>query len=640
MDIHPEHPQERHVDETAQRSSFLLIVSLCLFLAISHIRGQIPFPLQGFFIGLGILILTFSALVLRWRDFELSSRRFRFILFAFFLFFIWAALRTFTAPVPSEAYALLGSYIEGLWIFIFVLLVFPLNRKNPHIVIAYIIAIMALSIFKALKQYLWEFSEQLEEFPEIADMFPEAISRGIAHALAEKRVLSFYGNPNIFCGFLAMGFPLLLGLAIRKKVVPALRILLLILCVLLVITALLTGSRGGMAALLFGAFLYGYLSKRSRHVPRWFFFAALLCIVIILLAIGLVLYRANTQRNTRAGTILARYTNIETIRERVYYQEVVIKMLEESPLLGKGLGSYALMYPKLKNPAAREARYSHNVITHIGAELGLVGVILIGIFFYLLYKYALSVSGHIPPELRVFHTGLLAGISAFLFSSLIDYTFFYREFFLDFMLLSTTLVVLSAPNRKEQLPHANTSDKMCIIIVLLVGSILSVKVFFQHQLAEYEYQRGLDLIREKRLESALGRLERAVRYEPESPQFQATFGKTLFLTGQVTSGLSVLERAALLNPYSAQIQTEIADSYEEMGYLDKALEYRKEALSLYPAKALYHYKNALTYMKLGMLDEAIKEAEQATEMSENRFEKKRHNELLETLQNIKERSSQ
>lgn len=612
---------------------WIILLGILIFLLISHIRGQATFPLRGLFVALGILLVSVLALVVEWKN--KWVRRYEFwALVSYFLFTLWAGWCTYTAPVPAEGYFYSGTFLEGVFVLCSIVVIAPRLKQHYWVFFAFFAILIALSIFKALSQYFWEFATQLKNFDEIAGMYPERIREGIEFALREKRVFSFYGNPNIFCGFLAMGFPTLLWFIKLKSEIPLLRILAILLALLVLLTAFLTGSRGGLLSLFIGAVVFFLAQRQNIRITKKSATLFLLTVVVICFASwGVLFIRAKT-KSTTVRSELGRWTNISTLKERLYYQDVAIKMIKTSPVLGNGLGSYGLMYPQLKHPDAFESRFSHNFVTQIWAELGIIGLGLFGLFLGIVAlggKKSHPKTNAGTDDLRLTRGAIIGAISAFLFSSLVDYTFYYREFFLDFMLLTGVLITLSPASEKEILSARTKYKKIIIAGMLGICFLLSTKVIFWHQLAEYYYQKGLDYLREQNVGEGLKYLRKSVRYEPESPMKKADYGKTLFLAGDTLRGLSILEEAARLNPYSAFIRSEIANCMLEMGFPGQALKYAERAVQLYPTKAKYHYQLARIYHLTNQPEKAHKEINLAIRFAKDKEEAVKYKEFLDAL---------
>jgi O-antigen ligase len=622
----------KDVDE--ERVTLFLMGLLFLLLLLSHMGSQTVFFLRGMFIAGGILLVLILTLIDKWKTTTFTTAITR-LLIIFFLFVLWASIRTAFSDVHSEGYKYLGTYIEGFWILLAGFLLAKRLHGKQWIIMVGFLLILLVSLLKAVAQYLWEFEAHLRAFQEIGDMYREQLRYGIEHALREKRIFSFYGNPNIFCGFLAMMLPLSLWGGLNTRFSKPVRAICYILALVVLICAVLTGSRGGLLSLAVTVLIFLSLKKAKIKINRKSIVIALVIIVILsVTAFGALLIWAKGKGSTWQHEI-QRWTNINTIKQRVYYQDVAFKMIKESPVIGKGVGSYGLHYGRLKRPAAYESRYAHNFATQTWAELGIIGFILL--FAFILGSLITGLRAIRNGAQRLTLAALIASLIAFYISSMVDFTFYYREFFLDSMLIIGLLLAASENEQKEVLPSRAKYVKLFIVVASVMSVVIGCKVIFAHQLAAHYHQNGIDLLREQHVPDSLVWFEKAVHVEPENPAFANVYGNTLIALGDARGGLRMLEKAASLNPYSAAIRSETGMRMLEMGNKEEALKRLEEATRLYPSSALHRYRLARAYAALSRYDDAVKELELALEYCKNDFEQEEYEGYLEELKTLRER---
>lgn len=623
-----------------------ILISLFLLLLMSHLRGQLVFPLRGVFIAAGLGLISIVIVLLHWRDLQLAKLDV-WVLVSYFGFTLWAVIKTFSAPVPAEAYSQLGTYIEGGLLLISVLILFRQVRQSEHWCFAFILLVLVVSLMKAIAQYFWEFSVQLTEFATVVATYPSRIRDGILFALQEGRVFAYYGNPNVFCGFLAMCFPATLWLLRFKPAIQrrystlAIRLVSLIIILLVVVIAFLTGSRGGMLALIVGGAMYYYLAgsrpRRGNYRKIGLIGAGVLGGVVLIICL-LMFYTSRQEGGLRSQ--IGRWTNLSTLNQRYYYLEAAAKMISRAPLQGNGLSSYGILYPQVKREEALESRYAHNFLAQLWAELGIVGAGLFLWFCYLMGKKFQLVWKQSEAQEKSSLAVFMAGGIAFLFSSLLDWTFYYREFYLDFMLWCGAVVAFVPDRQKEMLRGEVKVAKIFLVTILLVSLVINIKVIFAHQLAKHFHQVGLDYLRENRIEEGLRNLARAIRIEPENPQFQMDYGGILLARGDATGGIRRLEEAARLNPYSASVNSQLAQSLAELGFIEGALEYAEKAVTLYPSNADYQAQLGELYIKAGEKVRAIKALETALKLARIETDKEKYRRLLQEVResNLKNNS--
>ncbi|MCX7766469.1 MAG: tetratricopeptide repeat protein, partial [Candidatus Sumerlaeia bacterium] len=225
----------------------------------------------------------------------------------------------------------------------------------------------------------------------------------------------------------------------------------------------------------------------------------------------------------------------------------------------------------------------------------------------------------------------IAGSIAFLVSSLLDWTFYYREFYLDFTLLCGAVVAFVPEKQKEMLRGGVKVAKIFLVTILVASLLISVKVIFAQKLARHYHQVGLDYLQENQVEEGLRNLLRAIQIEPENPQLQMDYGRILFAVGNHTEGLSRMEEAARLNPYSASINSQLAQSLAKLGFIEVALGYAEKAVTLYPSNAEYQAQLGELYIQLGEKDKATKALESALRLSRIETDKLKYERRLQQL---------
>lgn len=112
-----------------------------------------------------------------------------------------------------------------------------------------------------------------------------------------------------------------------------------------------------------------------------------------------------------------------SVLSRLYIWQSSLLGFFDSPLFGKGLGTFAIDFPAYRSHAGvfgakvtQQVVHGHSLLTHFLFEQGLVGLVLILIIFYLVYKYAriaflpLFIISIFDASLVMYNQYLLAGL--------------------------------------------------------------------------------------------------------------------------------------------------------------------------------------------------------------------------------------
>ena len=167
-----------------------------------------------------------------------------------------------------------------------------------------------------------------------------------------KRAFGLFDNPNLFASSLMMGIFVAFKFwrDRRSSVLPL---------ILLIITLMLTQSRGAILGLSLGFVLLFYY-ERAR-VKIWILSFSFIC----LLGFSLIM----TNRSLSPSEL--------GVNQRVELLQGIQNYLESEWLTGSGAGTFHLEYPFYRTLGGKYPLYAHNHILEIWCELGIAGFILV-----------------------------------------------------------------------------------------------------------------------------------------------------------------------------------------------------------------------------------------------------------------------
>ncbi|MGH2454274.1 MAG: O-antigen ligase family protein [bacterium] len=163
---------------------------------------------------------------------------------------------------------------------------------------------------------------------------------------------------------LATGLPILLGLGVHAR--GRHRLGAAAAAALTLVGLALTFARGAWLGGAAGLLLFIVLLPRQALRP------ALPLLAAVLIAGGLALANAAGALGVRAESLSAP----GAVSDRVAMWRASLAMLHDRPLLGSGLNTFGLVYPRYRLPEDRAASqpFAHNIFLNMAAEGGLAGL--------------------------------------------------------------------------------------------------------------------------------------------------------------------------------------------------------------------------------------------------------------------------
>ncbi|MEB3225412.1 MAG: O-antigen ligase family protein [Synechococcus sp.] len=407
-----------------------------------------------------------------------------------------------------------------------------------------------------------------------------------------------FGHPNYVAGFLLLALPLLVGLAIATSSRWQ-RLFWSIGVGMGLITFYSTNSRGGWLGLMamLGVLLF-LLLGRSDLPKKWLLRGGLAGLTVLLL------WAIQNERLRRT------FTGLLSLGEQggeFAYRWITIcsgwRMGWAKPITGHGLGSVPLLYQDFRPPwAGLEAEslfQLHSTPVQIWAELGLLGMLTLGLGFWLWGRMAwslvkVSLEMERLDQILVFvlvSAGVGYGVMA-----LTDYQ-------LDVLAIAgfwvINLALLSALYDRYVQKTKFLKPRLQPVALGMVGiTLVGILLWLWPLNQAYAYgQRGFTALRQDNLEGFVSNLEAAHRKAPWQPYYAYQLGWTL---GELSQSALIQPplRKGLRQDALVWFEQAIANfpGYEfgpsSMGWLtleddpEAAVAHFSRAIELMPARAL------------------------------------------------------
>jgi O-antigen ligase len=247
-------------------------------------------------------------------------------------------------------------------------------------------------------------------------------------------------NRHNFAAYMEMTIAVPLGLMFAGAVPRDKRLLVITAIGLMGIALLLSGSRGGLVALLAEIFFLLILTTETRSYGQLALKIGLAVLLVATIVAGSILIGGESSLTRLAETA----TSNDITTNRTHIWNVTLSVIRAYPIFGTGLGGFSAAYTNYDTLNGMErVEQAHNDYLQILADAGLVGLIIAAFFVFQLFRNGLKHAKSSNLFRRGVAVGALAGCFAILVHSLFDFVLHTTAVTYLFVTL-VALVVVSA----------------------------------------------------------------------------------------------------------------------------------------------------------------------------------------------------
>jgi len=233
-----------------------------------------------------------------------------------------------------------------------------------------------------------------------------------------------FSNPNNFAGWLVVVIPVFAGMALAsgsKFLSFRFRMLWWALALFLFVCLLLTCSRGAWVGIFIGSLLSLYYFLKTSSAGKKMMLSRIFAGVLLATAVLALPIKNKVMAGGKPGShfdwVMKKQissTRSSVIRKNLWKES--LRLLEDFPLVGSGLNTYAWVAPFYKTFDGGGI-YPHNSFLQMASETGVLGLFS---FLWILFEFFKYTWGYVNAKRDLVGLGMMAGIAASLVQSFFD----------------------------------------------------------------------------------------------------------------------------------------------------------------------------------------------------------------------------
>jgi O-antigen ligase len=232
-----------------------------------------------------------------------------------------------------------------------------------------------------------------------------------------------YVNHNHYAGLMEMLLPLSAAFVLPRLEHHPFRVFLGFALLIPLASLLLSGSRGGLAALLVEVLILGVILSRRAPLGfrrRWATGGALGLVLVTALFFWMDPGWVSKRLETMTGLV---HTPEATLGDRMQVSQDSLRIVGDHPWVGVGLGAFETIYPQYQSfPSDHVWDHAHNDYAEALAEMGLIGGLLIVAALALFLTLAFRNAGMgLKTDASWIRLGAVIGCCGLLFHSFADF---------------------------------------------------------------------------------------------------------------------------------------------------------------------------------------------------------------------------
>jgi len=437
-------------------------------------------------------------------------------------------------------------------------------------------------------------------------------------------VTATFGHKNIFAEILFLTFPFTLYNLFSKE--GKLKWLSGISAFLTLFIITLTLTRAVWLATIVGFLVsfpfYVYALNKSKNNKLNFknYKKNILIVGVLLIAIvaSIAVYSRIDSFNTiKMQTITISSFKYGSVGERFQLWKKSYKVFKESPIIGKGLGSWKIEVLKYGHQGLETEnnitfhQRPHNDFIWIVAEQGILGLIAyISIVLLILYSLIKLIVKAEDANEKLFYFLALYAYAGYLFYSCLSFPKERIEHQIILLFLFSIVIIKSHKSKQENLA---TNNGYLVFIPLTLLSFYALKVGISRYNSEIHLQKAYIARANAAWQNTIDEIDKAendyYNIDPMCTPLRWYSGSAFYNLGNQEMAFADFYKAYEVNPNHVHVLNNLATSYEMKGDHAHAIEFYQKALIISPNFEEARNNLCATYFNAGKKQESFEQFE-------------------------------
>ena len=271
------------------------------------------------------------------------------------------------------------------------------------------------------------------------------------YEVAHATPFGSFVNRHNFAAFMEMCIAVPLGLMFVGAVQKDKKLLYVTAIALMGIAIILSGSRGGLVALLAEIFFLIFLTTKTKGYNQLILKVGLGILLVATIIVGSTLIGGESSLTRIAETVGTE----DVSSNRTHIWNVTLSIIKNNFIFGTGYGSFGVAYTPYDTLNGLErVEQAHNDYLQVLSDAGIIGLIIAGLFVFTLFQSGIKNAQSSIPFRRGVAVGALAGCFAILVHSIFDFVLHTTAIAMMFITL-TALVIVSRNKFPEDVPEVS-----------------------------------------------------------------------------------------------------------------------------------------------------------------------------------------